>query len=280
MQVAACWAACPAPGHDPLGSQFRGLAASVLESGPRARPPWPSAAIVEPSHRAPRTNSTLRCTVRPGPAGHLATTTARGAMSTTSSTREHRKHPLVRVGAALLVTCLAIASLSALSIQVASATTQASFTTQGCSTWSVPSGVTTVQISAVAAAGGPGATFDSEAGGFGGTGDGMSASLTGLTPGQALDVCVDYGGGSGKDSNAGQGGGASGVSLGSTFSSRSSSRPVAAEVVRAASTTATAPAGAAGTPARRMARLVALRRGTREASCHHQLVARAARRAP
>jgi hypothetical protein len=88
-----------------------------------------------------------------------------------------------------------------------------SFTTPGCSTWSVPAGVSSVQISAVGAAGGPG-------GATGGTGDGVSATLSGLSSGQSLDVCVDFGGGAaGANGSPGAGGGASGVGLGSTFAS-------------------------------------------------------------
>jgi hypothetical protein len=91
----------------------------------------------------------------------------------------------------------------------AGAVTQ-SFTSAGCATWTVPAGVTSVQIQAVGAAGGAGATT-------GGTGDGVSATVSGLTPGQLLDVCVDSGGGPSSGSS-GSGGGASGVSVGSTFS--------------------------------------------------------------
>ena len=93
--------------------------------------------------------------------------------------------------------------------------TTVSFTTKGCSTWSVPSGVWSVQISAVGAAGAPGHLAP------GGTGDGVSAILSGLSAPQTLDVCVDFGGGAGGSTTSGfdggVGGGASGVSLGSDF---------------------------------------------------------------
>jgi len=102
-------------------------------------------------------------------------------------------------------------------VKVAAVDDVASFTTQGCSTWSVPSGVTSLDIVAVGAAGEAGA--GAVAGGYG---DGISGTVTGLTAGQKLDVCVDYGGGGGRfgtSSSGGNGGGASGVSSGSDFSS-------------------------------------------------------------
>lgn len=85
------------------------------------------------------------------------------------------------------------------------------FTTAGCSTWTVPAGVTTVHAQAVGAAGGG----SSMSGDLGGRGDGFAATLSGLAGGQELDICVDYGGGS--TITNGLGGGASGVALGSTF---------------------------------------------------------------
>ena len=78
----------------------------------------------------------------------------------------------------------------------------------------MPLGVATVEISAVGAAGGTGASGDGNLG-SGGYGDGVAAALT-VSPGQTLDVCVDVGGGSG--GLAGSGGGASGVSVGGDFS--------------------------------------------------------------
>lgn len=95
------------------------------------------------------------------------------------------------------------------------------FTTPGCVTWAVPTGVTTVHISAVGAAGGSNSSFGSND--IGGDGDGVSAVLSGLTAGQNLDVCVDVGGGAGGSagnsfaSNGNGGGGASGVALGANF---------------------------------------------------------------
>ena len=92
-----------------------------------------------------------------------------------------------------------------------------SFTTAGCSAWDVPTGVTSVGIVAVGAAGAAGTLDYGLPGGSGGTGDEVTSTLSGLSSGQALDVCVDVGGGSTQGS--GTGGGASGVSLGSTFAS-------------------------------------------------------------
>jgi hypothetical protein len=89
----------------------------------------------------------------------------------------------------------------------------ASFTTQGCTAWTVPAGTSNVLIEATGAAGGLGLN-----GNPGGRGDAVSATLTGLSAGQSLDVCVDSGGGSG-GAGGGAGGGASGVSLGTDFSS-------------------------------------------------------------
>jgi len=95
------------------------------------------------------------------------------------------------------------------------ASTTVAFTTQGCTTWMVPTRVSSVQIEATGAAGG----------GAGGLGDEVSGTLSGLAGGtQVLDVCVDQGGGPGGPGQfgggpGGNGGGASGVSLGSDFSS-------------------------------------------------------------
>src|SRR6202011_5901196 len=86
-----------------------------------------------------------------------------------------------------------------------------SFTTAGCQTWTAPNGVASVvQIEATGAKGASG-------GGLGGVGDGVSASLSGVSAGQSLDVCVDVNGGGGGLTivggifNGGDGGGASGV---------------------------------------------------------------------
>jgi hypothetical protein len=95
-----------------------------------------------------------------------------------------------------------------------------SFTTTGCTTFAVPAGVSSVEIAATGSAGEAGLGGD---GGQGGTGDVVGGTLSALSAGQVLDVCVDYGGGAaGLGNNGGlngaAGGGASGVALGSDFS--------------------------------------------------------------
>ena len=91
----------------------------------------------------------------------------------------------------------------------------ASFSSQGCSTFTVPSGVTSIAVSATGSAG-------QNDLGNGGSGDIVSGTLAGLSAGQSLDVCVDEGGGNGgggsNGGGGGNGGGASGVALGSDFS--------------------------------------------------------------
>jgi hypothetical protein len=86
----------------------------------------------------------------------------------------------------------------------------ASFTTAGCSSFAVPTGVSSIAVSATGAAG-------TRAGGpSAGLGDGMTGTIGGLIGGtSSLYVCVNQGGG---DGAAADGGGASGVSLGADFS--------------------------------------------------------------
>lgn len=91
-------------------------------------------------------------------------------------------------------------------------------TSAGCApyTVSLPSGASSVYVSATGAAGQHG----TEAG-AGGTGDQVTGVLSGLSSGQLIDVCVDTGGGAGSTYAAltgGNGGGASGVSLAADFS--------------------------------------------------------------
>ena len=92
-----------------------------------------------------------------------------------------------------------------------------SFTTQGCSTMTLPDADTAASVYAVGAAGAS-TQYSS-----GGAGDAVSATVNDLSPGQELDVCVDYGGGAGGSwvgiYPGGDGGGASGVAVGSDFSS-------------------------------------------------------------
>ncbi|HEY1734617.1 MAG TPA: hypothetical protein VGG23_09230, partial [Acidimicrobiales bacterium] len=91
----------------------------------------------------------------------------------------------------------------------------------GCSTFTVPNGVSSIGIVATGSAGqGGGSGYGGPE--SGGSGDEVSGTLSGLAAGETLDVCVDQGGGSGQDDDAGRdggsGGGASGVSLGDDFS--------------------------------------------------------------
>ena len=120
-------------------------------------------------------------------------------------------------GGCLWLLALTVGLLGSVAVAFAgsavAAVTTVAFTTQGCTTWTVPTGVGSVQIQAIGAAGG------GAGGGAGGVGDGVSGAVSSLAGGtQVLDVCVDQGGG-GSLSFGGGGGGASGVSLGSDFSS-------------------------------------------------------------
>jgi hypothetical protein len=94
-----------------------------------------------------------------------------------------------------------------------------SFTTKGCSTFTVPPGVSSVTVDAVGGAGQSGF-----GGGSGGNGDEIKATLA-VTGSQVLDVCVAFGGGAGGATappsvgqGGGNGGGASGVSRATDFS--------------------------------------------------------------
>ena len=122
-----------------------------------------------------------------------------------------------RVRRVLLLAGLVFAALPA-AWALASTTT---FATQGCGNtvsanlFIVPSGVSSVAVTATGSAG------ESVNGGLGpgGTGDVVSGTLSGLSSGQVLDVCVNAGGGAGGSpgANGGAGGGASGVAVGSDF---------------------------------------------------------------
>jgi hypothetical protein len=99
------------------------------------------------------------------------------------------------------------------------------FSTQGCGNsvaanlFTVPAGVRSVQITATGSAGEDG---NSGIPSSGGTSDVVRGTPSGLSAGQVLDVCVDFGSGAagiGNEGNGGAGGGASGVALGSDFSS-------------------------------------------------------------
>jgi hypothetical protein len=119
---------------------------------------------------------------------------------------------LARAGVVLLGSLAAVSGSCA---STALAATQ-TFTTQGCGNtvpanlFTVPAGVTSV---AVVATGSAGASSTAA----GGSGDRVSATLSGLTPGEVLDVCVNVGGGAGGADGGGAGGGAAGVALGSDF---------------------------------------------------------------
>ena len=85
-----------------------------------------------------------------------------------------------------------------------------------CSDWTVPDGVTSIGIAATATAGAPGSRIISGTrftSGAGGAGSVVSGTLSGLTAGETLHVCVDIpGGGSGIDPDGGGGGPGGGAS--------------------------------------------------------------------
>ncbi|HZO76427.1 MAG TPA: hypothetical protein VFB39_00180 [Solirubrobacteraceae bacterium] len=122
---------------------------------------------------------------------------------------------LLAPGRLRLTLGMAVASLAVVGFCAGPALAKTkSFTTAGCSTWMVPAGVSRVSIQATGSAGQT--VNGGEA--AGGSGDVVSGTLSGVSVGQVLDVCVDYGGGSGGPSDGGAGGGASGVALGGDFS--------------------------------------------------------------
>jgi sugar lactone lactonase YvrE len=102
------------------------------------------------------------------------------------------------------------------------ATADTTIFTQGCSVQTIPAGDNTVAITAFGASGSTGYNqpHSSESGAPGGSGAGVSSTVT-YVSGQ-LYVCVNVGGGTGTSvfpgAGYGNGGGASGVSLGSDFS--------------------------------------------------------------
>jgi hypothetical protein len=109
-------------------------------------------------------------------------------------------------------------------VAVACTTNPVRFATPGTYTWTVPSGVTAVQILATAGGGGGGGMYGSNPGHAGGAGAVVTATLS-VTPGQALNLVVGGGGGAGASgpgsSNqwtcgaGGGGGGATSVDAGS-----------------------------------------------------------------
>jgi hypothetical protein len=113
-------------------------------------------------------------------------------------------------GGCLWLLALTVGLLGSVAVAFAgsavAAVTTVAFTTQGCTTWTVPTGVGSVQIQAIGAAGG------GAGGGAGGVGDGVSGAVSSLAGGtQVLDVCVDQGsGGIGGGGNCFDGGGGGG----------------------------------------------------------------------
>jgi PKD repeat protein len=123
--------------------------------------------------------------------------------------------PVVAVATLLLSSSWIVATAS--NAVAGTADTTVSFTSPGCSDYTVPAGIAQVSIVAIGQAGSSGTTLPDATGGAGGAGDEASGTLA-VTPGDVLDVCVAYGGGTGGvgagqagGTNAGAGGGASGV---------------------------------------------------------------------
>lgn len=120
-----------------------------------------------------------------------------------------------RFAGVIVATCWAVGMLTA---PGARAEKTASFTTSGCTTWTVPAGVNRVLAEALGAAGHAGS---GPSAGSGGDGDEVYGDVP-VSAGEVLDVCVDYGGGPGglveERRNAGSGGGASGIARGENFS--------------------------------------------------------------
>lgn len=109
---------------------------------------------------------------------------------------------LLAPGRLRLTLGMAVASLAVVGFCAGPALAKTkSFTTAGCSTWMVPAGVSRVSIQATGSAGQT--VNGGEA--AGGSGDVVSGTLSGVSVGQVLDVCVDYGGGSGGPSDGGAG---------------------------------------------------------------------------
>ena len=135
------------------------------------------------------------------------------------------RRPRAVVGAVGAVCASGLVALTFAPIAAHAATE--TFNTLGCSSWNVPAGVTSVDITATGSAGQSVAVNFPDppppASNLGGAGDVVSGTLSGLTAGQALWVCVNSAGGSGGTAvgpgvaSGGNGGGASGVSLGSNF---------------------------------------------------------------
>jgi hypothetical protein len=119
---------------------------------------------------------------------------------------------LVAVGGVAVFIAVAAVAGPAGGASAASAPTTVTFaSTRGCSDWSVPAGVTSIQAYTRGSAG----EVD------GGNGDAVSGTFT-VSPAETLDVCVWVGQGAAfsneQVSYGGYGGGASGVAVGTNFS--------------------------------------------------------------
>jgi hypothetical protein len=95
------------------------------------------------------------------------------------------------------------------SVQVSCTSNVVSFTTVGAATWTVPAGVTSVQIVATGGGGGGGGDGGGYFGGLGGNGGVVTAMLT-VNPGDTLNLFVGGGGGVGGNGGSNYGGGAGG----------------------------------------------------------------------
>lgn len=117
----------------------------------------------------------------------------------------------------VLVAAATALALGVFGASAASAAETVTFTSQNCSPWTVPAGVTSITIDATGAAGGTAVAGDAVPG----KGDGYSGTLSHLTEGEILFVCVDMSGGAGGGTlgteTSGHGGGASGVGYGTNF---------------------------------------------------------------
>jgi hypothetical protein len=93
-------------------------------------------------------------------------------------------------------------------VAVSCAATSVSFTTPGAASWTVPAGVTSIQV--VATGGGGGAGFSPYNGGNGG----VVTAILAVTPGDVLTLYVGGGGVGGSSLDTGGGGGSSNVNTG------------------------------------------------------------------
>lgn len=107
---------------------------------------------------------------------------------------------------------------------------QTQFTTPGNYTWTVPAGVTSINVTAIGGGGGGGGMWGASAGATGGAGAVVKSTL-GVTPGQVLMLVVGGGGGAGA-SGPGSGGfytcGGGGGGGGSTDVDAATSNPIIA----------------------------------------------------